>query len=167
MTPPLRDPAHRPLAGVRVLDLTRLLPGPFASLVFADLGAQVDKVEDPGQGDYLRHMPPMAGDVSAAYFALNRDKRNLVLDLKRPEGAAALRRLVRHYDVLLEGFRPGVLARLGCGHDVLLAENPRLIVCAITGYGQDGPLAHRAGHDVNYLARAGVLGVRGPDGAPR
>jgi len=167
MIPPLRDPAHRPLEGVRVLDLTRLLPGPFASLVLADLGAQVDKVEDPGQGDYLRHMPPMAGDVSAAYFALNRDKRNLVLDLKRPAGAALLRRLVRHYDVLLEGFRPGVLARLGCGHDVLLAENPRLIVCAITGYGQDGPLAHRAGHDVNYLARAGVLGVTGPaDGAP-
>lgn len=160
----LRDPSRRPLAGVRVLDLTRLLPGPFASLVFADLGAQVDKVEDPGQGDYLRHMPPSAGGVSGAFFALNRDKRSLVLDLKNPEGAALLRRLARAYDVVLEGFRPGVLARLGCSHEALLAENPRLIVCAITGYGQDGPLSQRAGHDLNYLARAGVLGVTGPAG---
>lgn len=160
----LRDPSRRPLEGVRVLDLTRLLPGPFASLVFADLGATVDKVEDPAQGDYLRHMPPTVDGVSGVFFALNRDKRSLVLDLKNPAGAALLRRLVRAYDVVLEGFRPGVLARLGCGHDALLAENPRLIVCAITGYGQSGPLAQRAGHDVNYLARAGVLGVTGPSG---
>ncbi|MEZ4394055.1 MAG: CaiB/BaiF CoA-transferase family protein [Polyangiales bacterium] len=164
MTSMLRDPSRRPLTGVRVLDLTRLLPGPFASLVLADLGAQVDKVEDPGQGDYLRHMPPAAGGVSGAFFALNRDKRSLVLDLKNPEGSALLRRLARAYDVVLEGFRPGVLARLGCSHEALLAENPRLIVCAITGYGQDGPLAQRAGHDINYLARAGVLGVTGPSG---
>lgn len=162
----LRDPARRPLAGVRVLDLTRLLPGPFASLVLADLGARVDKVEDPGLGDYLRQMPPMAGDASGAFFALNRDKRSLVLDLKHPEGAALLRRLARSYDVLLEGFRPGVLDRLGAGHDALLRENPALIICAITGYGQDGPLAQRAGHDLNYLARAGVLGVTGPADAP-
>lgn len=166
MTSMLRDPARRPLEGVRVLDLTRLLPGPFASLVFADLGARVDKVEDPAQGDYLRHMPPMAGEASGAYFALNRDKRSLVLDLKKPSGVALLLRLVRGYDVLLEGFRPGVLQRLGCSHEALLEANPRLVVCAITGYGQDGPLAHRAGHDVNYLARAGVLGVTGPAAGP-
>ena len=163
----LRDPSRRPLAGVRVLDLTRLLPGPFASLILADLGARVDKVEDPGLGDYLRQMPPMADDASGAFHALNRDKRSLVLDLKHPEGPALLRRLVRAYDVLLEGFRPGVLTRLGAGHEALLRENPSLIVCAITGYGQGGPLAHRAGHDINYLARAGVLGVTGPaDGPP-
>lgn len=149
-----------PLAGVRVLDLTRLLPGPMASLVLADLGASVDKLEDPGPGDYLRHMG------RGAFAALNRDKRSLVLDLKRPEGAAALRRLAARYDVLLESFRPGVLERLGLGHAALLEANPRLVVCAVTGYGQTGPLAHRAGHDLNYLARAGVLGQTGPAEGP-
>lgn len=157
---------RRPLEGVRVLDLTRLLPGPFASLVFADLGASVDKLEDPFPGDYLRQMPPSRQGQSATWQALNRDKRSLVVDLKHPDGAETLRRIVPRYDVLLEGFRPGVLDRLGVGHAALRALHPGLIVCAITGYGQDGPLAKRAGHDVNYLARAGVLGVTGPAGAP-
>lgn len=160
------EPDDAPLAGVRVLDLTRLLPGPLATLALADLGARVDKIEDPGPGDYLRHMPPQRGDTAGAYLALNRDKRAAVLDLKRPEGAAALLRLVRSYDVLVESFRPGVLARLGLGHETLCAANPRLVVCAITGYGQTGPLAQRAGHDLNYLARAGVLGVTGPSDGP-
>lgn len=156
----------RPLEGVRVLDLTRLLPGPLATLALADLGARVDKLEDPGPGDYLRHMPPQRDGVNGAFLALNRDKRAGVLDLKKPEGAAALLRLARSYDVLIESFRPGVLARLGLGYERLLQENPRLIVCAITGYGQDGPLVERAGHDLNYLARAGVLGVTGPANGP-
>jgi alpha-methylacyl-CoA racemase len=156
----------RPLQGVRVLDLTRLLPGPLASLALADLGARVDKLEDPGAGDYLREMPPQRDGINGAFLALNRDKRAGVLDLKRPAGVATLRRMVRAYDVLIESFRPGVLARLGVGHDVLRAENPRLIVCAISGYGQSGPLADRAGHDLNYLARAGVLGVTGPADRP-
>ncbi len=155
-----------PLEGVRVLDLTRLLPGPFASLVLADLGATVDKVEDPGGGDYLRHMPPAMGDANAAYQLLNRGKRSVVLDLKRPEAQAALLDALGTYDVLFEQFRPGVLARLGLGHDVLRARWPRLVVCALTGYGQTGPLAARAGHDLNYLARSGVLGAGGPVSAP-
>jgi alpha-methylacyl-CoA racemase len=155
-----------PLAGVRVLDLSRLLPGPFASLVLADLGARVDKIEDPGAGDYLRAMPPLRGDTSSMFLALNRNKRSACLDLKTERGREALLKLAGHYDVLLEQFRPGVLDRLGLGHRTLRARNPRLIVCALTGYGQDGPLAQSAGHDLNYLARAGVLGMMGPAGAP-
>jgi alpha-methylacyl-CoA racemase len=156
----------RPLEGVRVLDLTRLLPGPLATLALADLGARVDKLEDPGPGDYLRHMPPQRDGVNGAFLALNRDKRSAVLDLKKAEGQRALLRMARAYDVLVESFRPGVLERLGLGHARLLESNPRLIVCAITGYGQDGPLADRAGHDINYLARAGVLAVTGPADRP-
>ncbi len=157
-----------PLAGVRVLDLTRLLPGPFASLVLADLGADVDKIEDTGAGDYLRLSPPLVGDTSGLFLALNRGKRSACLDLKKASAQAALLRLVERYDVLFEQFRPGVLDRLGLGHAALLARNPRLVVCALTGYGQDGPLAQRAGHDLNYLARAGVLGMQGPaDGPPQ
>jgi len=157
---------HAPLAGVRVLDLTRLLPGPMATLALADLGARVDKLEDPGPGDYLRHMPPQTGEVNGAFLAINRDKRAGVLDLKNPSGASALLRMVASYDVVVESFRPGVLARLGLAHERLLEANPRLVVCAITGYGQTGPMAQRAGHDINYLARAGLLGVTGPPGAP-
>lgn len=157
----------RPLEGLRVLDLSRLLPGPFASMVLADLGARVDKVEDPKGGDYLRVMPPSAPDgMNAIFHGLNRGKRSLVLDLKRPEGRDTLLRLVPRYDVLIESFRPGVLARLGLGYDVLHEAHPGLVICAITGYGQDGPLVDRAGHDLNYLARAGVLGFTGPSEGP-
>lgn len=156
----------QPLAGIRVLDLSRLLPGPLASLVLADLGAQVDKIEDSAAGDYMRVMPPHIGDTSSAFLALNRNKRSAVLDLKKPRAKEALLRLVRSYDVLLEQFRPGVLDRLGLSHATLLAENPKLVICALTGYGQDGPLKDRAGHDLNYLARAGVLGQQGPEGGP-
>jgi crotonobetainyl-CoA:carnitine CoA-transferase CaiB-like acyl-CoA transferase len=156
----------QPLSGVRVLDLSRLLPGPLASLVLADMGAAVDKIEDASGGDYLRVMPPHVGDTSAVFLALNRNKRSAVVDLKKPEAREAFLRLVRSYDVLLEQFRPGVLDRLGLSHDALLEANPRLVVCALTGYGQDGPLAQRAGHDLNYLARAGVLGMQGPAGEP-
>ena len=157
----------QPLASVKVLDLSRLLPGPLASLVLADLGAQVDKIEDAAGGDYLRVMPPLIGDTSSAFLALNRNKRSAVLDLKKARARDALLRMVRGYDVLLEQFRPGVLERLGLSHETLLGENPKLVVCALTGYGQDGPLSSRAGHDLNYLARAGVLGQQGPsDGAP-
>jgi alpha-methylacyl-CoA racemase len=156
----------QPLSGVKVLDLSRLLPGPLASLVLADLGALVDKIEDTSGGDYLRVMPPHVGDTSSVFLALNRNKRSAVLDLKKAEAKEALLRMVRGYDVLLEQFRPGVLDRLGLSHATLLEANPRLVVCALTGYGQDGPLAQRAGHDLNYLARAGVLGMQGPLDAP-
>jgi alpha-methylacyl-CoA racemase len=166
--------AARPLAGIRVLDLSRLLPGPFASLVLADLGARVDKIEDPDGGDYLRAMPPLhvltssrtSSGTSTMFLALNRNKRSACLDLKKERGRDALLKLVAQSDVLLEQFRPGVLERLGLGHERLRATNPRLIVCALTGYGQDGPLARSAGHDLNYLARAGVLGMHGPANAP-
>lgn len=158
----------RPLEGLRVLDLSRLLPGPFATLVLADLGAQVDKIEDPDLGDYTRHMAPLAGGTSVAFHALNRGKRSLVLDLKSAAGAATFRRLARAYDVVFDQFRPGVMDRLGIGHPVLLADNPRLVICALTGYGQTGPLRDRAGHDLNYLARSGLLGLMGPeDRAPQ
>ncbi len=155
-----------PLAGVRVLDLSRLLPGPFASLVLADLGAEVDKIEDTDAGDYLRHMPPQVAGTSALFLALNRNKRSACLDLKKPDGREALLRLVEKYDVVLEQFRPKVMDRLGLSHAALLERNPRLIVCALTGYGQTGPLAMRAGHDIDYLGRAGILGFQGPAGAP-
>jgi crotonobetainyl-CoA:carnitine CoA-transferase CaiB-like acyl-CoA transferase len=152
------------LSGIRVLDLTRLLPGPYCTLVLADLGATVDKVEEIGTGDYLRHMPPFEGGVSGMFLSLNRDKRSLALDLKAEGGAALLLELVRAHDVVVEGFRPGVLARLGAGPAEMLRANSAAIVCSITGFGQTGPLAQRAGHDIGYLARAGVLGLQGPAG---
>jgi alpha-methylacyl-CoA racemase len=155
-----------PLAGVRVLDLSRLLPGPYASLVLADLGADVVKVEDRAGGDYLRWMPPLAGQQSGAFHALNRNKRSLALDLKAPDGAGVLRRLALGADVLLESFRPGVLDRLGVGWEVLRAVNPRLVLCSISGFGQDGPYRALAGHDLDYCAIAGVLGVNGPAERP-
>jgi alpha-methylacyl-CoA racemase len=161
------------LAGIRVLDLSRLLPGPFASLVLADLGAEVDKLEDTEAGDYLRHMPPQVAAstagveaTSAIFLALNRNKRSACIDLKKAEGREALLRLLPRYDVVLEQFRPKVMDRLGVPYEALLEKNPRLVVCALTGYGQTGPLALRAGHDIDYLARAGILGFHGPAGAP-
>jgi alpha-methylacyl-CoA racemase len=156
-----------PLDGVKVLDLSRLLPGPYATLVLADLGAQVDKVEEPGTGDYTRHMPPMKDDTSALFLGLNRNKRSIAIDLKTAEGVATLRRLVAHYDVLVESFRPGVLDKLGCGFEALTTENPRLIFCSISGFGATGPDRLKAGHDLGYIARAGVLGYGGtPEGGP-
>lgn len=156
-----------PLTGVKVLDLTRLLPGPYATLVMADLGATVDKVEDPNGGDYTRHMPPLKGDVSALFLGLNRNKRSIVVDLKTPEGVATLKGLVKHYDVIVETFRPGVMDRLGVSYDVLSKENPKLIFCSVSGFGATGPAKLKAGHDLTYIARSGVLGYGGEaNGAP-
>ena len=155
-----------PLQGLRVLDLSRLLPGPYATLVLADLGAEVVKVEDPSGGDYLRWMPPMAGEQSGWFHALNRNKRSLALDLRHPDGAAALLRLARRADVVIESFRPGVMDRLGVGWEALSRENPRIVLCSISGYGQDGPYRDRAGHDIDYVAVAGVLAVNGPPERP-
>src|SRR5215203_1135740 len=150
--------APLPLAGIRVLDLSRLLPGGLCSMLLADHGADVLKVEDMGAGDYVRWAPPAIDGVepsaaSPLFLALNRGKRSLRLDLKVKEGREVLLRLVRDADVLLESFRPGVMDRLGVGYERLRDENAGLVYCAITGYGQDGPLAGRAGHDANYLAR--------------
>ncbi len=158
--------ARRPLEHLRILDLTRLLPGGFCTLLMADLGADVIKVEEPGKGDYIRWMPPFLDEVSAGHVALNRGKRSLSLNLKDERGVAVFKRLVRDADVVVESFRPGVMDRLGVGYEVLSAENPRLVYCAITGYGQDGPYADRAGHDINYLGYAGVLDIIGERGGP-
>jgi crotonobetainyl-CoA:carnitine CoA-transferase CaiB-like acyl-CoA transferase len=159
------------LSDVRILDLSRLLPGGFCSLMLADLGAEVLKVEDTGMGDYVRWAPPYyegAEDSakSALYLSLNRGKRSIRVDLKSEEGKEVLLRLAREFDVLLESFRPGVLDRLGVGYERLREENPRLVYCAITGYGQDGPFRDRAGHDQNYLGLNGVLGLTGEAGGP-
>jgi alpha-methylacyl-CoA racemase len=162
----------QPLAGLRVLDLTRLLPGGFCTLLLADFGADVIKVEDTGAGDYVRWLGPgyegaHESAASAAFLALNRGKRSVRIDLKTAGGRDALVRLARGADVFVESFRPGVLDRLGAGWTRLRAENPRLVYCAISGYGQDGPLAARAGHDIDYLARVGLLGLTGEaDGPP-
>ena len=153
-------------AGVKVLDLSRLLPGPFCSMLLADFGADVIKVEDPQGGDYIRWWPPLLGDNSGYHVVLNRNKRSLTLNLKKPEGKEIFKRLAAEADVVLEGFRPGVMDRLGLGFATLQAINPRLIHCAITGYGADGPRAQRAGHDINYLALNGVLSYSGRQGSP-
>ncbi len=155
-----------PLQGVRVLDLSRLLPGPYATLVLADLGADVVKLEDPAGGDYLRGVPPFVGAESGAFQAVNRNKRSLALDLKVAGAAEVLLRLARSFDVLVESFRPGVLDRLGAGHGRLREANPRLVVCAVTGYGQTGPYRDLAGHDINYCAISGALALNGPAEAP-
>jgi crotonobetainyl-CoA:carnitine CoA-transferase CaiB-like acyl-CoA transferase len=160
------------LEGLRVLDLSRLLPGGFCSLLLADLGAEVLKVEDTGMGDYVRWATPKyegADDsaASALFLALNRGKRSIRLNLKEERGREVLLRLVREYDVLLESFRPGVMDRLGVGYERLRDENPGLVYCAITGYGQDGPYRDRSGHDMNYLGLVGLLGLTGErDGPP-
>jgi crotonobetainyl-CoA:carnitine CoA-transferase CaiB-like acyl-CoA transferase len=135
-------------------------------MVLSDLGAEVDKVEDPGAGDYARVSPPIVDGEGALFQQLNRGKRSLVFDLKAPTARDAFLKLIRRYDVLVESFRPGVMERLGVGYETLRAAHPGLIFCAISGYGQTGPLAKRAGHDLNYLARAGILAMTGPDEGP-
>jgi alpha-methylacyl-CoA racemase len=159
------------LEDIRVLDLSRLLPGGFCSLLLADFGAEVLKVEDTGMGDYIRWSPPYhegADDSakSALFLALNRGKRSIRLDLKSNSGREVLLRLVREHDVLLESFRPGVMERLGVGYERLREENRGLVYCAITGYGQDGPYTERSGHDMNYLALNGLLGLTGEPAGP-
>jgi crotonobetainyl-CoA:carnitine CoA-transferase CaiB-like acyl-CoA transferase len=155
-----------PLSGIRVLDLTRLLPGAFCTMLLADMGADVIKVEEPATGDYMRWTPPLVNGRSALFNALNRNKRSLTLNLKSEAGRDLLLRLVERSDVLVEGNRPGVMERLGLGWPVIHMRNPTLVMCSITGYGQDGPMASRAGHDINYVATAGVLGLNGAQGAP-
>jgi crotonobetainyl-CoA:carnitine CoA-transferase CaiB-like acyl-CoA transferase len=159
------------LEGIRVLDLSRLLPGGFCSLLLADFGAEVLKVEDTGMGDYIRWSPPYYEGVeesakSALFMALNRNKRSIRLNLKHDKGVEILLKLVREYDVVLESFRPGVLDRLGVGYERMREENPGIVYCAISGYGQDGPLRDRSGHDMNYLGLIGLLGLTGERGGP-
>ena len=161
-----------PLEGVRVLDLSRLLPGGFCSLLLADFGADVVKVEDTGMGDYIRWSPPFYEGPptlhdsarSALFLSLNRNKRSIRLDLKNERGREVLLELVREYDVVLESFRPGVLDRLGVGYERMREANPGLVYCAISGYGQSGPKREASGHDMNYLGLIGLLGLTGERG---
>jgi len=160
------------LSDLRILDLTRLLPGGYCTALLADLGAEVLKVEDTGMGDYVRWAPPYyegAEDSakSALFLALNRGKRSIRLNLKEAAGREALMRLVDDHDVVVEGFRPGVMDRLGVGYEALRERNSKIVYCAITGYGQTGPYTTRSGHDMNYLGLVGMLDLSGPpDGPP-
>ena len=170
------SPLADALQGVRVLDMSRLLPGPFLTMILADMGADVVKIEDPHAGDYMREVPPPMGDlpmhelvpgkggISGRFLAVNRGKRSAVLDLKTPAGNAAMRRLVAQADVVVESFRPGVMDKLGLGYAQLAEINPRIVLCSISGFGQTGPYVHRAGHDIGYLAVAGVLAMGGGSG---
>ncbi|MGE5650670.1 MAG: CaiB/BaiF CoA transferase family protein [Bacillota bacterium] len=163
----MNQPIDKPLQGIRVLDLTRLLPGPMATLHLADLGAEVIKIEDPGAGDYARTMGPVRHEVSQFFVAVNRGKQFMRLDLKKEEQREEFLKLAEAADVVVESFRPGVMDKLGVGWEVLKRRNPRLVMCAISGYGQDGPLAQMAGHDINYIGLAGMLEQNvGPDGVP-
>jgi crotonobetainyl-CoA:carnitine CoA-transferase CaiB-like acyl-CoA transferase len=158
----------KPLAGFRVLDLTRLLPGPVCTLHLADLGADVIKIEDTGAGDYARTLGAKPGQVAPVFLAINRNKRAMRLDLKQAAGVGLFLRLVKQAHVVVEGFRPGVVDRLGIGFDACRAANPAIVYCAISGYGQDGPYRDLAGHDVNYCGYAGLVdqvGIAGDDPA--
>ena len=155
------------LAGLRVLDFSTLLPGPLATLLLAESGAEVIKIERPDGGDGMRDRAPAFGGDSAAFALLNRGKRSVAIDLKLPSARAQLLPLLESADVLVEQFRPGVMERLGFGYASVRAVNPRLIYCSITGYGQSGARAQKAGHDLNYLAETGLLSLAaGTDGAP-
>lgn len=159
--------AVRPLDGLFVLDFSTLLPGPMATLILAEAGAEVVKIERPGTGEDMRAYAPLWGRDSANFALLNRGKKSLALDLKNAADRARLAPLVARADVLVEQFRPGVMARLGLGYDELAAINPRLIYCSITGYGQSGPKAGAAGHDLNYMGDSGLLALApGPADAP-
>lgn len=158
---------QHPLSGYRVLDLSKLLPGPLATLWMAQQGAEVIKVESPTSTDPVRHYPPVKNGVSVFYAALNAGKRSISVDYRSDEGREVLLRMVEKADVVVEQFRPGVMYAFGISYEVLKARNPKIILVSITGYGQEGPMAAMPGHDINYLSYSGVLdGLRDPDGNP-
>lgn len=149
------------LSGLKMLDLSRLLPGPYCSLLLADLGMEVLKIEDPDMGDYMRKMGPIRKEDSAYFLALNRNKKSMILNLKTEEGREIFYKLIEMYDIILEGFRPGVMDRLGVGYQNLREINSRVILCSLSGYGQDGPYRDRSGHDINYIGLGGALELTG------
>lgn len=159
-------PRKAALSGVRILDVSRLLPGALCSQMLADLGASVIKVEQPGRGDYQREFPPLGVKDSGTFLLCNRNKRSLTLNLKSEEGRAIFLRLASEADVLIEGFRPGVMDRLGLGYEALRELNPGLIYCAISGFGQSGPYRHVPGHDLNYMGLLGALPMFSKRGGP-
>ena len=148
------------LEGIKVLDLTRLLPGPHCTLMLADFGADVIKIEEPGRGDYLRWLSPAkVGDTGGLFLLINRNKRSITLNLKEEAGQKIFYRMVKDADVLIEGYRPGITKRFGIDYDTLKEINPGLVYCSLSGYGKDGPYAQNAGHDTNYISYAGILGM--------
>ena len=161
-----RKPQTGPLQGIRILDLTRLLPGPLGTMLMADMGAEVIKIEDPNAPDYVRVFPPFVGGESVNYLAYNRSKKSMFLDYKTEEGRKIFFELVKTADVVVEQFRPNFLDKIGLGYEEAKKINPKIIYVSVTGYGQTGPYAHLAGHDLNYIAYAGVLGITGEMDAP-
>jgi crotonobetainyl-CoA:carnitine CoA-transferase CaiB-like acyl-CoA transferase len=156
-----------PLHNIRVLDFSTLLPGPLASLILAEAGAEIIKVERPGRGEDMRGYPPLLDGTGGGFAMLNRGKKSVVVDLRAEGGVQSLLALAHDIDVVIEQFRPGVMARLGVGYEAWRAINPRIVYCAITGYGQSGPRAQAAGHDLNYAAETGLLSLTaGADGTP-
>ncbi len=164
---PVKRRPRSPLAGIRVVDLTRVLAGPFCSMSLGDMGAEVIKVEEPGKGDDTRGWPPFTGGEATYFMSVNRNKKSLTLNMKAPDGQALLRRLIARADVVLENFRPGTMERLGFGYDALRKLNPRLIYCAISGFGESGPESSRPGYDLIVQGESGVMDLTGfPDGPP-
>ena len=160
-------PAEQPLKGVRVLDLTRVLAGPYCAMLLGDMGAEVIKVEEPGKGDDTRGWPPFAGGESTYFMSVNRNKKSITLNLKAPEGREILKKLARKSDVVLENFRTGTMEKLGLGYTTLARLNPRLVYCAISGFGESGPESHRGGYDLIVQAESGVMDLTGfSDGPP-
>ena len=162
----MAEPRKGPLDGLRVLDLTRVLVGPYATMVLADLGAEVIKVERPGEGDETRHMEPIRDGESHYYLAVNRNKLGLAVDMKTPAGREILVDLARRSDVVIENFRPGVAARLGLDYESLKAVNPRLVYCSISAFGQTGPYASRSAYDIVIQAMSGMMAQNGEPGSP-
>jgi len=159
--------ARPPLDGVRVIDLTRVLAGPFCAMSLGDMGAEVIKVEEPGKGDDTRGWPPFVHGEATYFLSVNRSKKSLTLNMKAPEGQDILRRLLARADVVLENFRPGTMERLGFGYESLRRVNPRLVYCSISGFGESGPEAHRPGYDLIVQGESGVMDITGfPDGPP-
>ena len=160
-------PADQPLKGIRVLDLTRVLAGPYCAMLLGDMGAEVIKIEEPGKGDDTRGWPPFAGGESTYFMSVNRNKKSVTLNLKAPEGRELLKKLARKSDVLLENFRTGTMEKLGLGYATLARLNPKLVYCAISGFGESGPESHRGGYDLIVQAESGVMDLTGfPDGPP-
>ena len=160
-------PADPPLKGIRVLDLTRVLAGPYCAMLLGDMGAEVIKVEEPGKGDDTRGWPPFAGGESTYFMSVNRNKKSITLNLKAPEGREILKKLAKRSDVVLENFRTGTMEKLGLGYATLARLNPRLVYCAISGFGESGPESHRGGYDLIVQAESGVMDLTGfPDGPP-
>ena len=152
------------LAGIKILDLTRLLPGPFATMYLADFGAEVIKIEQPGEGDYARGYEPKRNGMGYRFLIVNRNKKSITLDLKKPEGKEIFLKLAQETDVVIESFRPGVMKKLGIDYEALSQLNPGLVFCSLSGYGQTGPYAMDAGHDLNYIGTAGIPSITGKRG---